>query len=251
MNIMQKRLLVFILAVFLPSFLTSATPQPPAAANPAAVLKNADSLFINKQYVQSRDLYLQLRSQNLYTPAMLLRLAFIEEGLGHLARSLYYLNLYYLATDDKETLAKLNELATKNNLQGYQTTDSRHFLHLLQTFRPYLVAALAAFTVLALASIEYLRRNSNRRPYAAGIALVILAVALFAVVNLPAFDEFIITSQPATYLMNSPGGSADIVARVGEGHRLEVTGSHDVWLKVNWAQSEAWVKRTDVLAVGL
>src|SRR5687768_16146486 len=81
-------------------------------------LKTADSLFQAKRYTQSFEHYETILKQNQYTPSMLLKMAFIQEGLLHTGRAMYYLNLYYLSTNDKTALEKMNELATKYNLEG-------------------------------------------------------------------------------------------------------------------------------------
>src|SRR5258706_9691823 len=83
----------------------------------------ADSLFRRKQYTQSLELYEEVFQHQFYTPSMLLKLAFIQEGLGHLGQSIYYLNLYFLATQDTQALLKIEEVAARNRLEGYSDSD--------------------------------------------------------------------------------------------------------------------------------
>jgi len=45
-------------------------------------LKMADSLYGKKQYTQSLELYREIFNERNYSPAMLLRMAYIEEGLS-------------------------------------------------------------------------------------------------------------------------------------------------------------------------
>src|SRR5690349_18872885 len=87
-------------------------------------LRQADSLFQAKQYTQSLELYQTMFDQGQYTPAMLLKMAYIEEGLVQTGRALYHLNLYYKATNDKTALEKMEQLATKYNLEGYQQDEA-------------------------------------------------------------------------------------------------------------------------------
>jgi len=59
----------------------------------------ADSLFNQQKYTQSFEIYNRiLKTDNLTSPAMLLKMAYIKEGLGDYSNALYYLNLYYLQT---------------------------------------------------------------------------------------------------------------------------------------------------------
>src|SRR4051812_40914450 len=73
-------------------------------------LRTADSLFQAKRYTQSFEHYQEMLKQNQFTPAMLLKMAFIQEGLLHIGQSMYYLNLYFIATHDESALDKMNEL---------------------------------------------------------------------------------------------------------------------------------------------
>src|ERR1041385_4283576 len=67
----------------------------------------ADSLFRAKQYMQSLEVYQSLFSEQRYSPAMLLKMAYIQEGLGKIGQTLYYLKLYHVATDDEQALRKI------------------------------------------------------------------------------------------------------------------------------------------------
>src|SRR5689334_22771820 len=88
-------ILIIIALIFLHAPLLKAQPS-------AQITKAADSLFRARQYSQSFELYKAILEQHYYSPAILLKMAYIQEGLGHLGRSMYYLNLYYQATDDKQ-----------------------------------------------------------------------------------------------------------------------------------------------------
>src|SRR3954468_14023429 len=81
-------------------------------------ITQADSLFRAKQYTQSLEVYQSLFNEQKYSPAMLLKMAYIQEGLGKIGQTLYYLKLYHLATDDEQALRKMEELAGKFGLSG-------------------------------------------------------------------------------------------------------------------------------------
>ena len=62
-------------------------------------LGQADSLYEKKQYTQSLEHYQAMLQKGEYTPAMLLKMAYIEEGLGRVGQALYCLDrlIYMLA----------------------------------------------------------------------------------------------------------------------------------------------------------
>ena len=105
-------LLIFVMGI------TSALAKAPSEDPSAVVVAKADSLFATRQFTQAGDLYQSVFQKHHYSPAMLLRMAFIHEGLGRLGESLFYLNLYHLASSDPQALKKMEELAEKNRLQG-------------------------------------------------------------------------------------------------------------------------------------
>src|SRR5688572_21789201 len=118
---MQSWVLKIVVSV---SILFSVSATPIVAQVSGHRLKQADSLYLDKKYTQSLEHYQTILNQNEYTPAMLLKMAHIQEGLNRIGQALYYLNLYYLASNDKTVLTKMEELATRYNLEGYENTDA-------------------------------------------------------------------------------------------------------------------------------
>src|SRR5687768_6280917 len=106
MKIMQRPFLK-ILAVFT---LLMTTASASSAQTSQYRLTVADSLFQLKRYTQSLGHYEEILGQRQYTPAMLLKMAYVQEGLNHIGPAMYYLNLYYIATNDKSVLTKMDEL---------------------------------------------------------------------------------------------------------------------------------------------
>ena len=105
-------------------------------------LQQADSLYIDKKYTQSLEHYKTILSQDQYTPAMLLKMAYIEEGLNHIGPALYYLNLYYVVSNDKTVLTKMEELATRYNLEGYENSDADQAFTFYRDYHFHITLAL-------------------------------------------------------------------------------------------------------------
>ena len=45
-----------------------------------------------------------------------------------------------------------------------------------------------------------------------------------------------------TYLMRGPSAGAGVLTQLKAGHRLEVVGKEDVWIKVIWNNEVAYIK---------
>jgi hypothetical protein len=213
-------------------------------------LGQADSLYEKKQYTQSLEHYQAILQTGEYTPSMLLKMAYIEEGLGRVGQALYYLDRYYLASNDKLVLDKMEELSTKYNLKGYENSDATLALSVYHDYREYISIALAAVAVLLLSVLFYWRKR-KKRSVAVGSALFII-IALFAVhINVGEKIATGIIGEPNTYLLDGPSPGASVISVVNEGHRVEVVGKVDVWYKVKWQENTAYVRDHDLLTSGL
>lgn len=226
----------------------SALPKPTYAENTMA---KADSLFHLKQYTQSFDIYRALFDIKQYSPSMLLKMAYIQEGLGHLAQSMYYLNLYYLATHDQQALTKIEEVAGKNRLEGYAISDTSRFLTFLREHYTLVAAALVYLCLFMISLAFFQKLRQNRQPIVPVTLLVVLVIVLSVHNYFSTNRAEGIISTPATYLMEGPSAGSPVVSIVGEGHRVEILGKKDVWLKVKWIDKEVYLKESEVLPIGI
>ncbi len=213
-------------------------------------INRADSLYRAKQYTQSYAIYQSLLAQNQYSPAMLLKMAYIQEGLSHQGLCLYYLNLYQHASDDQQTVTKMEELANKHRLEGYQSSDRSRFIHFLQKNNLLITGGLCAIIFLFF-SLLFFQKRKGKSTLVAMLLLTFFSVLLFAVTNWGGKPSQIIVSSGATYLMSGPSAGASVTAILDEGHRLTVQGKKDVWLKIKWKDKDAYVKQGNVLPIKL
>ena len=209
-------------------------------------LKQADSLFQAKRYVQSLEHYQTILEQKQYTPAMLLKMAFIHEGLGHIGSALYCLNLYYALTHDQAVSDKMEELAAKFNLTGYEYSDRNKIFSFYQQYTLSISFAIAALCIFIMCVVLFLKRK-NRSIIFAASALMIILVGFLIHVNAGQTFSSGIVSHPHTYVMAGPSSGADVIAVIDEGHRFEVMGKKDVWLKIKWNGETAFVKENNLL----
>lgn len=212
-------------------------------------LKTADSLYRAGMYTQSFGHYEEILRQKQYTPAMLLKMAYIQEGLNNIGRAMYYLNLYFLVTNDAAVAEKMEELAQRYDLEGYESTDADRFLTFYQDYFGRITIALAALCVLALSLVFYSRVRLHRTPVASGVILLIFITALFIHINFASRIRTGILSNPQTYIMDGPSPGATLITVASDGHRVEVIGRTDVWMKIRWDGRVAYVRDNSVLPV--
>ncbi|MBX2914589.1 MAG: hypothetical protein KF856_04855 [Cyclobacteriaceae bacterium] len=217
---------------------------------PASLLQQADSLYAKKQFTQSFELYNRIHKAGQYSPAMFLRMAFIQEGLNKPGLALYYLNLYYLASGDAQTLIKMDELAAKNGLSGYENTQINQVREIINRYRLHMTGAIASFIILVMAVALYQHKKGNK-PMVAPVLTLVALVFLGLFVNFSQPDPTVIITGANTLVMSGPSAGASAVGLLKEGNKVRVKNKEDVWLKVVWADQYVYVRESQVQEITL
>jgi tetratricopeptide (TPR) repeat protein len=242
-NIDLKKIAFFLMAWFL--LISSAYSQ-----NTTFQVAEADSLFINQQFSQALQLYERVFYQSgKVSPAMLLKMAYIEEGTGNYTKALYYLSLYYIQRPNLQVVNKMKEIATTYNLQGYEYKDVDFFMTLYQRYYIYFSLVVLAISIIWLASLvaRKIRREYLPARHLMGCLTFLIMVFLF--LNIKRTDQQAIIAQDNVYLMSAPSAGGNLVYIAQKGHRLDVEATQDIWVQVVWNGKPAFVRKQNVLLV--
>jgi hypothetical protein len=196
------------------------------------------------------DFYRSILEQREYTPAMLLKMAYIEEGLQQTGRALYYLSLYYQVTKEAGVLEKMDELAAKYRLEGYARSDSDRFMTFYYDHHYKITLVLAALLVFIISFTFYVKRKSGK-PLVPLIVFMFAAVGFLVHVNWGEERVSGIVGESQTYLMSGPSSGATVVGVIDGGHKVKVLGQHDVWIKIEWHGQAAYIKESSLLPLVL
>jgi hypothetical protein len=211
-------------------------------------LQMADSLFTAKQYTQSLAHYEKIFAQNQYSPAMLMKMAFIEEGLNHIGQAMFYLNLYYTKTSDDSALEKIIQLAEQFKLQGYENQDADFALSFYRQYENHISITLAVIMFFFFALIVFQKRR-KKNVVALFVALIFFAIILLGHLNLLTSAEKAIVATGNTYIMEGPSGAAPVVDVIAPGHRVSVISKHDIWVEVQWKDGTGFIRQDRLLPV--
>ncbi|WP_421764322.1 SH3 domain-containing protein [Ekhidna sp.] len=205
-----------------------------------AMLNEADSLFLEQKYTQAIENYQDLYKNGMASPSMLLKMAFIQDGLGRHAEALYYLEKYYRMSADRNVVTKIEELSGNNDLQGYRYDDTDYFINLINKYRPQL---LALFIALAVLMLVYILRKTKEgeKPIAAPIIQFFVICVILGLNNLEGSESAIIISD-STLLRSGPSAGAEPVDLIKKGHKVKVLGQDAVWTKIVWNEEEVYVR---------
>jgi len=182
---------------------------------------------------------------------MLLKMAFVKEGLGDYGNALYYLNLYYMKTYDKKVLKKMENLAEEHKLSGYDYDDAEFFLNIYQRFQLQIDLAVISMVLLVLAVLYYQKRKTNRLSPFGAYTYIALLVILLAINNFGREQKKAIISTNNVYLMEGPSPGSNVVEVVSHGHRVNVLGKKDVWVKISWDDKSAYIKEFNLKPIEL
>ena len=224
--------------------------SPLAAVDMTTQLNQADSLFRSGKYTESFDIYNTVYEQSHYTPSMLLKMAYIKEGLGDISGALYFLNVYYNVTSNKKVLTKVGEIAQENQLTGYEFTDFDFFLNLYHRYQLQALGLVLVIVFLLFARIILLKRKTHQRPISSGIAFLIAVAGFLYLLNYDLGQNKGIIIDQQTYLMAGPSGGADVVGIIERGHRVNIVGIQGIWVKIIWDNQEVYIRSSKIKALG-
>jgi len=208
-------------------------------------LNLADSLFKSQNYKEALAVYENLYyEEESYSPAMLLRMAFISEGMGNYPRTTLYLSKYYEHNPNQRVTNKIKTLTEQPALIGYQVSDREQFFRVLVDHRMEIISfftlCLLIFLVL---SVKY--SEKAHRPALLVPSLVFMVLVFMANNFLYGPQTAIITGSP-TLIMDKPTAGGNLVSKVDVGHRVKVNASKDTWYEIEWRDQKAYVKKQNV-----
>jgi uncharacterized protein YgiM (DUF1202 family) len=213
-------------------------------------LIQADSLFAVQKYTEAYQHYSSIMQEdNRYSPAMLLKMAYINEGLENFDEALYYLNLYYLRTADEDVLEKMEKLAETHNLAGYEFNDWEFFKTIFYRYFNYITAFLIALAMLFMAMQIRGKFKLNKPVKGYALGMVLILTVLFYTLNFGLRYDRAVVIDENSFLMTGPSAASDVYTVIGKGHRLPVNGHEDVWIKTEWNDMPVYIKSSKIRAV--
>ncbi|WP_255478544.1 SH3 domain-containing protein [Rufibacter sp. XAAS-G3-1] len=218
------------------------------AQSPTAALAQADSLFNQHSYTQALRIYEQLLSQKrIYSPQMLLKMAYIHEGLQQYTQSMHYLQLFYSKHPSRSVLRKMEEVGLQQHLSGYEYTDwnffkTQFYKYYTQILELLLVGAAVSLTLLLMRWSKHKTISTQAK---AGFLIYLGFLFYFA--NYLNLDQQGIIQNSNVPIMTAPSAGAGLVATVGTGHKVNILGEQDIWYRIEWNDQTAYIRKNNLL----
>ncbi|MBN7803611.1 hypothetical protein J0A67_22290 [Algoriphagus aestuariicola] len=204
----------------------------------------ADSLFQQRSYKEAMKIYQENYQVGIYSPSMLLKMAFISEGIGDKENATLYLSKYYDLSPNQQTITKIKSLTGQSELEGYQVSDGMRFVLFLVEYKEIIVGALTLFLVI---SLIFLWTKGNRLTEARFYWPSVILITLIFVTNnfLKAQNAALVTNSP-TMIVSKPSAGGEMIDLVEPGHRVKIKASKDIWYEVEWKEKIAYIRKDNV-----
>ncbi len=208
-------------------------------------IQRADSLFNSRKYTEANEIFESIYADQKASPSMLMKMAFIQEGLGNYAEALFFLNQYYELTANKKVLEKMREIAEENELTGYEYSDIEFFGNLVQKYKHGILGVLFALSILLLAMTYRYKKQKNPN-YTPVVMQVLVCVLLLAITNDFFSKPKAIVNRDQTLLMTGPSAGAEPIELIKKGHKVSILETTDAWVKIGWGDREGYIRRNRI-----
>ncbi|RPD47817.1 hypothetical protein DNI29_10270 [Hymenobacter sediminis] len=204
-------------------------------------------MFEKGRVEQAYPLYRRAREQQgIQSVRQLLRMAYVQEGLGHYPAALYYLSLAQAWQPRYATWQKMVELAQEHRLTGYPNTWRQNLAITVQRYYYRLLQGLLVLAVVG-GTLLVIRRRTADRAWWTAYAMYLLAVGMF--LNLLSPGRVGLVARTRAPLMAGPSAGSAWLTTATAGDRFEVKGQQDIWYRVHWQGRDAYIRRPDLLLV--
>ena len=229
-SIIKTRILIFFLIFVTTNIL----------ANEKYLLNEGDSLFKLRKYFDAKKIYENLYyEKNYFSDAMLLKLSFIEEGIGNYEKALIYLSKHYYQTNNKETSTKIKSIAKKNELIGFEQNDLSLILNAYNKNIYLIHSILVVILVLYLIIGE-------KKDISYHIRFMIISVLVLAIMNFNLTKKQGIVDQDNTYIMNGPSSGSDVYSIIKKGNKLKISKEYSIWYEVIFENKKKYIRKKNI-----
>lgn len=210
-------------------------------------LKIADSLFAMGKYPEASLLYKKNFSEDKKNnQGMLLKLAFLAERTNNYTDCLYYLSKLAIANPSRRLFEKMDKIAEEQGLTGYEFDDYNYFIIFYRRYGDYVPVFLLTLGIYIVAIMVTKARRREPVLQIHKVSIVVYLLVLLAILNAPSLYKTCIIVNENTFLRDEPSSAAQVVERVGKGHKLTILGSVDHWDRVIWNNQIVYIRQSDL-----
>lgn len=210
----------------------------------------ADQLFKNNHLLEAEKIYLLQRNQiqgNTYEIDR--KLAFIAKEKNDWLMELYYLSSMQAQQSKLATSKRLEEIAQRKNLTGYEVDIWARLRWIYFEFFPYILLFLLLPAIYVAYALVIKKVQNERIPAYQIISYGIYVFILFSFTNLPSLFSQGLTSSKKTYMRNFASSSAPVIHTMEKGTLVNFVYVTNDWIPCYFDGKIGYIKSKDLLKI--
>lgn len=209
-----------------------------------------DQLFKNNHLLQAEKIYtLHRKNSSKNTFEIDRKLAFIAKEKNDWLMELYFLSSMQSKQSKLETAKRLEEIARKRNLIGYELGIVERLKCFYFEYFPYLLLFLLLPALYVAYALIIKKVQNEKIPAYQVISYVSYIFLLFCLTNFPSFYEQGLTSSPKTYMRNFASSSAPVIKMMEKGTRVNYLYITNDWIPCFFEGKLGYIKSKDLLII--
>jgi len=212
--------------------------------------KKADSLFRNNHLLEAEKIYLKnLPKKELNTFETEKKLAYIAKEKNDWLMELYYLSSMQAKQTQLSTSFRLEEIAKKRNLSGYEVGIIERLRWFYFEYFPYMFLFLCLPAVYVAYALLIKKVQKESIPGYQVFYFFLYVLLLSVVTNFPNFYFQGLTASNKTYMRNFASSSAPVVTIMSKGTRVNYIYLTKDWIPCYFEGKVGYIKSEDLLVI--
>ncbi len=244
MQIVHLNKIIFLFVFFL-------TASQPAYSQIDKSSENlGDKLFKNNHLLEAEKIYqINLSDKQFNSFEIEKKLAFISKEKNDWLGELFYLSSMQAKQTQLSTSYRLEEIAKKHNLLGYEVGIVERLRWIYFEFFPYILAflLLPAFYVAYALIIKKIQKEPI--PTFQIVYFILYLTFLFSINNLPSLFWQGLTASNKTYMRNFASSSAPVIKTLEKGTRINFIFKNEDWIPCYFEGNIGYIKTKDLLII--
>ncbi len=207
-----------------------------------------DSLIAIKQYQEALIICENfIKDNQKESPALILKIAFLAEKTNEFAKALYYLHTYQKYSPSLELSDKMENLAQKYSVEGYQK--SKYSLINVIYNKSYEHLPIITIFVILLMFRSIIWSNWLRNthlPSRFAVAFLFFLMLFVLLLNFYPVQKQVILAQDNTLIMSQPSAGGRVFAIRNKGNSYELLAEQDNWVKIMFENKKSYVKKSQI-----
>lgn len=214
------------------------------------LIKNADSLFLAKNYSEASNFYEELLvSGHIDQFEAYRKLAYMAEENGEFPKAIYYLFELYEVKPSDLVFNKITELATQNNYLGYEKSEINFLFTFFKQNSFLVISILLALSAAVFIYFLGVRKSKKSISKRLGLVYCFFVLLFLLAINFSERYRPGIIQKNNVFLRKEASFASEVIQTIQAGNKVNVIGKTDIWYQILFNREIAYVKESDIWVV--